>query len=71
MYCHLMCTAVSPTACRRRMDSMTHTEEDRLPREFNFLHIAEQAMEVEFSRDAGKSAALFLFMSIFLFVSSG
>ena len=51
------------------MDNMTHTEEDRLPREFNFLHIAEQAMEVEFSRDAGKSAALFLFMSIFLFVS--
>lgn len=53
---------------RRRMDDVAR-KDDRLPREFNFLHIAEQAMEVDFAENSGKGVAVFLFMAIFLFVS--
>ena len=53
------------------MEDATRRDEDsRLPREFNFLHVAEQAMEVDFSDNAGKSVALFFFMAVFLFVSA-
>jgi len=54
---------------RKRIDDVAR-KGDRLPKEFNFLHIAEQAMEVEFSDNSRVTVALFLFMAVFLVVSS-
>ena len=53
---------------QKRMDDVAR-KEDKLPREFNFLHVVEQAMEVEFSDNSKVTVVLFLFMAIFLIVS--